>query len=103
MVKNLDMTTKKSSQTSWKIKISKQAKEDLSWFRKHNKDLYSKCFDLTLAISEDPFEGIGKPEHLKGLKGNVWSRRVNLEHRLVYEVFVGNLIVIASYRYHYPD
>ena len=87
--------------TSWRIQISNQARKDLAWFRRQDRRLYRKCFDLTLAVMEDPFRGIGKPEHLKGLGGNVWSRRVNQEHRMVYEVFEDELIVVAAYRYHY--
>ena len=87
--------------TYWNLKISKQANEDLSCFRKNNKSLYLKCFDLTLSVLKDPHIGIGKPEHLKRLNGNVWSRRVNLEHRMVYEIFEKNLIVVIAYRYHY--
>ena len=86
---------------SWKIKISEQANKDLTWFKKHKKSLYLKCFDLTLAVIENPHSGIGKPEHLKRLGGNVWSRRVNQEHRMVYEIFDNNLIVVIAYRYHY--
>ncbi len=85
---------------SWSLRISRQAKEDLDWLRTQDRKLYTKCFDLTIALLENPFSGIGRPEPLKGLGGNTWSRRVNLEHRLVYEVF-NNLIVVAAYRYHY--
>ena len=45
-------------QMSWKIKISEQAKKDLAWFRKNEKYLYTKCFDLTLAVADDPHTGI---------------------------------------------
>jgi len=86
---------------SWTIKVSDQAKKDLSWFKKNEKQLYLKCFDLTLAVLDEPHTGIGKPEHLKRLGGNVWSRRVNLEHRMVYEIYDNKLIVVISYRYHY--
>lgn len=88
--------------TSWTLKIAKQAEEDLKWFRDKDKKVYEKCFDLTRAVLEEPYIGIGKPERLKGLGGNVWSRRVTLEHRMVYEVFVSaRLIVVVAYRYHY--
>ena len=84
----------------WNLRISDQAEKDLEWFRKNNKSLYSKCFDLTRAVLKNPYEGIGRPERLKYLGGNVWSRRVNHEHRMVYELF-DKLIVVAAYRYHY--
>lgn len=85
---------------SWTLKITKQAKKDLAWFRKNKKELYLNCFDLTIVVLKDPHKGIGKPEHLKKLGENVWSRRINLEHRMVYEIFDKTIVVVA-YRYHY--
>ena len=38
------------------------------------------------SIKINPFEGIGKPEALKGNYQGYWSRRINDEHRLVYKV-----------------
>ena len=54
---------------SWNLRINEQAEKDLKWFRKNNKSLYVKCFDLTRAVLENPYEGIGRPEHLKYLGG----------------------------------
>jgi toxin YoeB len=53
-------------------------------------------------ILRSPFEGIGKPEPLKGDLAGYWSRRINDEHRLVYTVKEEDVIVIAC-RYHYAD
>jgi toxin YoeB len=47
-----------------------------------------------------PFEGIGKPEALKGDLQGYWSRRITTEHRLVYKVDNESLF-IAACRYHY--
>jgi toxin YoeB len=47
-----------------------------------------------------PFEGIGKPEPLKHQLAGYWSRRISDEHRLVYAVDDGQLVIIAA-RYHY--
>lgn len=53
-----------------------------------------------MAAIRSPFEGVGKPEPLKyGLKGK-WSRRINQEHRIVYEVRE-DVIIVFSCRYHY--
>jgi toxin YoeB len=49
---------------------------------------------------ETPFEGIGKPEPLKLDWTGMWSRRINKEHRLIYEV-KGNDIHIYSLKDHY--
>lgn len=59
------------SKTSWTLKLSPQTEKDLAWFRKTDRKLYQKCFDLTLAVMKDPTSGIGKPEALKYLGGNV--------------------------------
>lgn len=47
-----------------------------------------------------PFEGIGKPEPLKGELKKYWSRRIDDEHRLVYQVS-DNEIIVFSLRGHY--
>ena len=52
------------------------------------------------AARRDPFEGIGKPEPLKGDLTGWWSRRITLEHRLVYRVEKGAIYVLQA-RYHY--
>jgi toxin YoeB len=52
------------------------------------------------AVMREPFSGIGKPEHLKQLGGNVWSRRINEVDRLVYEVFADRIGFLQA-RYHY--
>ena len=52
------------------------------------------------ATLRDPHGGIGKPEHLKHLGGNVWSRRINEMDRLVYEVFAERIEFLQA-GYHY--
>ena len=47
-----------------------------------------------------PYEGIGKPEALKGDLKGFWSRRIDGEHRLVYTV-EGDSLLIAQCRHHY--
>lgn len=47
-----------------------------------------------------PFEGIGKPEALKGDLQGYLSRRITAEHRLVYK-YQKEKLFIASCRYHY--
>lgn len=59
-----------------------------------------RVLDLMEATLRDPFAGIGKPEHLKHLGGNVWSRRINTADRLVYEVFKDRVEFLQA-RYHY--
>jgi toxin YoeB len=59
--------------------------------------------DLVADILDgDPFAGICKPEPLKYVAVNNWSRRIDLEHRLVYQV-ENHRIVFLQARYHYED
>ena len=72
---------------SYLVKFSQQAEEDLRIHKNAgNKAILKKIVSILEEIAIHPFEGTGKPEPLKyGFTGK-WSRRINLEHRLVYEV-----------------
>ena len=79
------------------IIISNKAKKDLEfWSKSGNKIILKKISELLRAIQENPFEGIGKPEPLKYNLSGVWSRRINQEHRLVYEIVDENTIEILN-------
>jgi toxin YoeB len=54
---------------------------------------------LMRLTARDPFEGIGKPEPLKGMEG-CWSRRLTSEHRFVYRV-TPTMLVCLQARFHY--
>lgn len=79
------------------IIFSSKATKDLEfWSRSGNKAILKKISELLRAIQESPFEGIGKPEQLKHNLSGVWSRRINQEHRLVYEIVDENTIEILN-------
>lgn len=80
--------------------FSSRFKEDLSWWFKQDFQKASKILDLVTVIMQDPFEGIGKLEPLKYLDANIWSRRIDLENRLVYRVGKTQIDFLAC-RYHY--
>ena len=79
--------------------------EDLKyWKRIGNIAVQKKIEQLIIAIQENPFEGIGKPEQLKHELSGSWSRRINREHRIIYEVYENDTILILeiqSLRGHY--
>jgi len=62
------------------FKLEKQAVKDLKFFKKNNVRLYKKCLQLIENIIESPENWIWKPEKLKYLSENFWSRRIDLEH-----------------------
>lgn len=61
-------------------------REDLAYWVETNRKTALRAFNLVEAIMRDPFTGIGKPEPLKYLDSNAWSRRLTQEHRIVYLV-----------------
>lgn len=79
---------------------TEDAWEDYEYWQKTSKEKVKQISKLIKAIKRDPFEGIGKPEPLKHDLAGYWSRRIDQEHRLVYEV-QDNAIVIVQCRYHY--
>ena len=74
--------------------------EDLAWWIEKDRAQAIRIIKLIRDIQREPFTGIGKPEPLKHELSGCWSRRIDQEHRLVYEV-VGNKIRILSCRLHY--
>lgn len=83
------------------LDLSEQAVEDVAYHKKSgNKAVLKKLSVLFNEISDHPFTGTGKPEALKHHLSGKWSRRINQEHRIVYEVF-DNYVKIHSLKYHY--
>lgn len=85
------------------IKLLEDADEDLLfWIKTGNKSIQKKINQLLNSIEETPYSGIGKPEALKHHLSGLWSRRINSEHRLVYEIDENqNLIIVHSLKGHY--
>lgn len=78
-----------------------KALSDLSYWKKSgNVQAQKKISQLIEAIKENPFGGIGQPEELKYQWNGLWSRRINLEHRIIYEV-LDETITIYSLKGHY--
>jgi len=77
-----------------------QALEDLSFWISQDRNMAIKVMKLINAISKSPYEGIGKPELLKHDLSGSWSRRVDQQHRIVYDV-VDNQVIILQCRFHY--
>jgi toxin YoeB len=85
---------------SCNILFTSHAWEDYLYWQKTDKKLTKKINELLKVVSRTPFEGIGKPEPLKGNLQGFWSRRIDQEHRLVYR-YEEETISVISCRYHY--
>lgn len=75
-------------------------REDLRYWVETDRRVALRVVDLVEAILRDPFRGIGKPEPLRHLAPNTWSRRVTQEHRVVYLVRADRIDFLQA-RYHY--
>lgn len=82
------------------VSFTEIAWEDYTYWQSIDRKLAKKINELIKDIKRAPFEGIGKPEGLKYDLAGKWSRRINDEHRLIYQVEGNNLIIYAC-RYHY--
>lgn len=74
--------------------------EDYLYWQQVDKKTLKKINELIKAIQRTPFEGIGKPEALKENLSGWWSRRINLEDRLVYKVEHDRMVILQC-RKHY--
>ncbi|AEI47516.1 Txe/YoeB family addiction module toxin [Runella slithyformis] len=87
---------------SYRLDFTKQAQNDIDFHKKSgNKAVLKKLLTLLEELSEHPFTGTGKPEALKYDLAELWSRRINHEHRLIYEVAGDTIVIILAARGHY--
>jgi len=87
------------------VDITDEAKEDIRrWHKVGDKALLKKIKRILLELSEHPTTGTGKAEPLRGDLAGYWSRRLNKQHRVVYEIneSVVTVIVVSVFG-HYGD
>jgi toxin YoeB len=82
------------------LEFDPAAFEDLAWWVAQDRSKALRIISLIKEVQRDPFKGIGKPEPLKHELKGCWSRRIDQEHRLVYQVSEEKIRVLAC-RYHY--
>jgi toxin YoeB len=85
-----------------KIVFSINSWEDYISWQKEDKKILKKINELIKDIQRTPYKGIGKPEPLKYDLTGLWSRRIDREHRLVYQIKDEELL-IYSCRFHYDN
>ena len=74
--------------------------DDYLYWQTQDKKTLKRVNALVKDIERTPYEGIGKPEPLKGNLSGWWSRRIDEKNRIVYRQKDGN-IQIAECRTHY--
>ncbi|MBK9326405.1 MAG: Txe/YoeB family addiction module toxin [Hydrogenophilales bacterium] len=76
---------------SWHVVYSKHAQKDAKKLAAAG--LKDKALDLLAVLAADPFQNPPPYEKLVGDLAGTYSRRINIQHRLVYEVFAKERIV----------
>ena len=79
-----------------------EAWEDYVFWLSQDKKTIKRINALIKDIERNRFEGMGKPEPLKGDLAGFWSRRIDETNRIVYR-FCGEVLEIISCRDHYSD
>ncbi len=82
------------------LEFDPAAFEDLAWWIQQDRNKALRIVNLIKEVQRDPFRGIGKPEPLKHEFKGCWSRRIDQEHRLVYQITEDKIRILAC-RYHY--
>jgi len=85
-----------------RLSITSGATEDLEAWATSNPKVLARVIRLIAEITRSPRVGTGKPERLKHMQGEVWSRRITEKDRLVYDI-AGDVITIVACRFHYDD
>ena len=87
------------------IDITDDAKEEIRyWHKVGDKAILKKIKQILLELSDHPTKGTGKVEQLRGDLAGYWSRRLNKQHRIVYEIneSIVTVFVISAYG-HYGE
>ena len=80
--------------------ITKKALSELKYWQETKPKIYKKILNIIHKTRLEPFSGLNKPEPLRYELSGCWSKRINKEHRIVYQV-VGAQLIIHQCRYHY--
>lgn len=82
------------------ISFSSTALDQLQFWIENDRKTALRILRIIEEIQRSPFEGIGKPEPLKGDFKGFWSRRITEEHRLIYK-YTDQQLIVHSCRFHY--
>ena len=76
---------------SWRVVYSRDAKKDANKIAQSN--LKTKTLELISLLEQDPFQNPPQFEKLVGDLEGAYSRRINIQHRLVYQVLTEDRVV----------
>lgn len=64
----------------------REFREDLVYWISADRRTALRLMRIVEEVLRDPFVGIGKPEPLRNVGPDTWSRRLTIEHRVVYVI-----------------
>ena len=82
------------------LELDPDALDDLEWWISKDRTQALRVMRLMQEILRDPFRGIGKPEPLRHDLQGCWSRRIDQENRVVYQVSHTKVRILGC-RFHY--
>ncbi len=85
-----------------KISFTEDGWEDYVYWQNQDKKTLRRINQLLQDVGRNGYDGIGKPEPLRGNLNGFWSRRIDGTNRLVYRISEENIEVVSC-RYHYDD
>ena len=88
----------------YNIRYTDKAQDDLIKLKRSEPASFKKAAKLLNELAMHPRTGTGHPEPLRGDRSNQWSRHITQKHRLVYEIYDTEVIVLVLTAYgHYED
>lgn len=85
-----------------KLLWDERAWDEYCYWQTQDKKTMKRINSLIKDIQREAYEGIGKPEALRGNLSGWWSRRIDDANRIVYRK-ENEAIIIASCKGHYTD
>lgn len=85
------------------IDFQERGWNDYLYWQVQNKKTLKRVNELIRDIVRNGYEGIGKPEPLKGELSGWWSRRIDDTNRIVYRLLDDDVVEISQCRGHYND
>lgn len=85
-----------------RILFTEHAWEEYIYWQTQDRRTLRRINQLLRDIQRDPFDGIGKPEPLRGELSGFWSRRIDECSRIVYRV-KDDIVELLQCKGHYDD
>jgi toxin YoeB len=80
------------------LTFDSEAFDDFCNWAIYDKQTFKKILDLLKSIKRTPFQGIGKPEHLKFKQADYWSRRINHDTDLFTKLMTKTIFLLLAVR-----